>query len=226
MDCSILGFPVLHYLPEFTEIRVHLTGDFNQSSHPLLSPFPLAFSLSQHQDLFQWVGSSHQAAKVGALASASILLKNTQDWFPLKLTDLHNVQATLKSLLLHNNPKASILCYSAFFMVQLSHLYMSTGKAIPLTRWIFVSKVMSLLFNMLYVYHSFSSKELVSFNFVAAVTVCSDFGAQENKVSHHFHFFSICLPWNDGTESPMNSMKRWYYYRIMGANTFNESNIS
>ena len=54
----------------------------------------------------------------------------------------------------------------------------------------------------------------------------SDFGAQENKVSHHLHFFSIYLPWSDGTESPKNCMKRWYHYRIMCANTFNESNIS
>jgi len=53
MDCSTPGFPVLHYLPEFTQTHVHLTSDFNQSSHPLLSPFPLALSLSWHQDLFQ-----------------------------------------------------------------------------------------------------------------------------------------------------------------------------
>ena len=53
MDCSTPGFPVLHYLPEFTQTHVHLTSDFNQSSHPLLSPFPLALSLSWHQDLVQ-----------------------------------------------------------------------------------------------------------------------------------------------------------------------------
>ena len=91
----------------------------------------------------------------------------------------------------HNNSKASILCYPAFFMVQLSHLYMSTGKTIPLTRWIFVSKVTSLLFNMLSVCHSFSSKEQMSFNFMAAVTILSDFEAQENKICYCFQFFHI-----------------------------------
>ena len=66
-------------------------------------------------------------------------------------------------------------------MVQLSHPYMTTGKTIALTRWTFVGKVMSLLFQ------SFPSKEQVSFHFMAAVTICSDIGAQKNKVSHCFH---------------------------------------
>ena len=87
----------------------------------------------------------------------------TIDWF-----DLLAVQGTLKSLLQHHSSKASILWCSAFFMVQLSHPYMSTGKTIALTRWTFVSKVTSLLFK---VCHSFSSKEQASFNFMAAVTI-------------------------------------------------------
>ena len=66
------------------------------------------------------------------------------DWF-----DLLAVQGTLKSLLQHHSSKASILWHSAFFMVQLSHQYMTTGKALALTRWTFIDKVMSLLFNML-----------------------------------------------------------------------------
>ena len=78
-------------------------------------------------------------------------------------------------------------------MAQLSHLYMTTGKTIALTRWIFASKVMSLLFNMLSSLVITSSQEQVSFIFMAVVTICSDFGAQENKVSHCFHFSpSIC----------------------------------
>ena len=76
---------------------------------------------------------------------------------------------------------------SAFFIVQLSYPYMTTGKTIALTRWTFAGKVMSLLF------HSFSSKEQASFNFMAAVTICSDFGAQENKVCHCFSSFLIYL---------------------------------
>ena len=92
--------------------------------------------------------------------------------------DLLAVQGTLKSLVQHHSPKTSILWLSAFFMVQFSYPYMTTGKTIALTRWIFVGKVMSLLFNMLSrVGQSFSSKEQVSFNFKAAVTICSDFGA-------------------------------------------------
>ena len=64
MDCSIPGFPVLHYLPEFAQTQVHRVGDAMQPSHPLLSPSPPALNLSQHQGLFQWVSSSHWVAKV------------------------------------------------------------------------------------------------------------------------------------------------------------------
>ena len=106
--------------------------------------------------------------------------------------DLLAVQETLKSLQ-HNSSKASILQDSAFFMVQLSCPYMTTGKTKVLTRWNFVSKVISLLFTILSKFgHNFPFKEQTSFNFMAAVTVCSDFGAQENKVCHCFHSPSIC----------------------------------
>ena len=71
------------------------------------------------------------------------------DWYPLGWLDLFAVQGTLKSLLQHHSSKASIIQCSAFFMVQLSHLYMTTGKTIALIRWTFVGEVMSLLFNML-----------------------------------------------------------------------------
>ena len=71
-------------------------------------------------------------------------------------------------------------------MVQLSHLYMTTVKTIALIKWTFVGKVISLLFNQLS--NSLSSKEYASFNFMAAITICSDFGAQENQVCHCFHF--------------------------------------
>ena len=106
------------------------------------------------------------------------LISFRTDWF-----DLLAVQGTLKSLLQHYSSKASILQRSAFFIVQLSHPYMTTGKTIAFTRWTFVGKVMSLLFNML-------SRLVIAFlprskclNFTAAVTICGDFGAQENKLS-------------------------------------------
>ena len=82
-----------------------------------------------------------------------------------------------------------------------SHPYMTTGRTIALNRQTFVGKVMPLLFNMLQVRHCFSSKEQASFNFMAAVTICSDLGAQENKVCHCFHCFSIYLPSSDGLDA-------------------------
>ena len=83
-------------------------------------------------------------------------------------------------------------------MVQLSHLYTTTGKTIALTLQTFVCKVMSLLFNLLSKF-AIPSEEQTSFNFTAAVTICSDFGAQENKICHCFHFCPFYLPWSDGT---------------------------
>ena len=93
------------------------------------------------------------------------------DWF-----DPLAVQGTLKSLLQHHSSKASILQHSAFFIVQFSHLYMTTGKTIALTRQTFVDKVMSLLFNVLSRL-VIALKEQASFNFMAAVTICIDFEA-------------------------------------------------
>ena len=114
--------------------------------------------------------------------------------FRMDWLDLLAVQGTLKSLLQHYSSKASILRCSTFFKVQLSHPYMTTGKTTALTRQIFVHKV-SLLFNMLSRWViTFSSKEQASFNFMAAVIICSDFGAPKYKVSHCFHCSPIYLP--------------------------------
>ena len=99
-------------------------------------------------------------------------------------TDLFALQGNLRSLLQHLSSKASILQCSAFFMVQLSRPYMTTGKTIALTRWAFVSKVMSLLFNMLSrLVIAFLPRSKCLLIFKAAVTICSDFGAQENSLS-------------------------------------------
>ena len=112
------------------------------------------------------------------------------DWL-----DLLAVQGTLKSLPQHYSSKASILQCSAFFIVQLSHPYITAGKT--LTRRTFVDKVMSLLFNMLSrLVITFLPRKVFFFNFLAAITICSDFGAPQNKVSH---CFSIYLSWSDGT---------------------------
>ena len=118
------------------------------------------------------------------------------DWLGLLARE---AQGTLKSLLQYQSSKASILWCSAFFIVWLLHPYMTTGITIALTRQTFVGKVMSLLFNMLssLVIAFLPRSEIkFSFNFMAAVTTCSDFGAQKNKVSYCFHIY---LLWSDGT---------------------------
>ena len=116
-----------------------------------VAPSPPALNLSQHQGLFKWVSSSHHVAKywsfsfsISPSSAYSGLISFRMDWL-----DLLSVQGTLKSLLQHHSSKASILLHSAFFIVQLSHPYMTTGKTITFTRWTFVDKVMSLLFNVL-----------------------------------------------------------------------------
>ena len=151
MDCSTAGFPVHHQLPELAQTHVHRVSDAIQPSHPLSSPSLPAFYLAQHQGLFKWVSSLHQVAKVLEFQ----LQHQSSQWifrlisFRMDWLDLFAVQGTLKSLLQHQSSKASILWCSAFFIVQLSHPYLTTGKTTALTRWISIGKVMSLLFNML-----------------------------------------------------------------------------
>ena len=150
MDCSMSGFPVHHQPPELAQTHVHWVSNAIQPSHPLSSPSPPAINLSQHQGLFKWVSSSHQVAKVLELQlQHQSFQMNIQDWFPQDWLDVLAVQGTLKSLLQHHSSKTSILRSSAFFIVQLSHPYMTAGKTIALTRQTFAGKVMSLLFNML-----------------------------------------------------------------------------
>ena len=141
-DCSAIGFPVHHQLPELAQAHVHPVSDTIQSSHPLSSPSPPALNLSQHQGLFQWVSSSHQVARKHWNFTFSISPSNEHQAglisFRMDWLDLLAVQETLKSLLQHHSSKASILQCSAFFIVQLSHPYMTTGKTIALTGWNFV----------------------------------------------------------------------------------------
>ena len=121
------GFPVHHQPPGVTQTHVHGVGDAIQPFHPLSSPSPPIFNPSQHQGLFQWVSSSHQAAKVLSFSFSispsneySGLISFRMDWL-----DLLAVQGTLESLIQHHSSKASFLCLSAFFIVQLSHPYMT-----------------------------------------------------------------------------------------------------
>ena len=128
MNCSTSGLPVHYQLPEFIQTHVYWVGDAIQLPHPLWSPSPPAFNHSQHQGLFQWLSSSHQVAKYWSFSFSlspsneySGLVSFRMDWL-----DLLTVQGTLKSLQ-HHSLKASILQCSIFFMVQLSHPYMTTG---------------------------------------------------------------------------------------------------
>ena len=199
MNCSTPGLPVHHQLPEFTQTRVHWVGDAIQPSHPLLSPSPPALNLSQHQGLFKWVSSSHQVAiywsfsfNISPSNKHPGLIFLRMDWL-----DHLAVQGTLKRLLQHQSSKTSILRCLAFFIVQFSHPYMTTGKSTALTRWIFVGKVLSLLFNMLYrlviTFLQRSRRLFISWLQSPSAMILE---LPPNKVSH---YFPIYLPWSDGT---------------------------
>ena len=150
LNRSTPSLPVHHQLLKLAQTHVHCVSGAIQPSHPLLSPSPPAFNVSQHQGLFKWVSSSHQVDKLSQLhlqhqsSRYSKLIS-----FSMGLLDLLAVQGTVKSLLQYHSSKVSVLRGSAFFIVQLSHPYMTTGKTTALTRQNFVGKVMSLLFNML-----------------------------------------------------------------------------
>ena len=150
MDRGTPGFPILHYLPKFVQTHVHWVGDAIQPSHPLppllLLPlfFPSIRVLSNESTLHVgWPKYWSFSFSIRPSSEYLGLISFRIDWF-----DLLAVQGTLKSLLQHSS-KASVLQFSAFFMVQLSHQYMTNGKTTALTTQTYVSKVMSLLFSML-----------------------------------------------------------------------------
>ena len=153
MDYSTPGFPVHHQLPELTQTHVHPVDNAIQPPHPVSSLSPPAFNLSQYQDIYfqmsQFFASGGQ--RIGDSASASVLPMNIQDWFPLGVTGLISLQSKGHSRVFSNTTVQKHQFFSAqlYFIVQLSHPYMTTGKTIALIRRTFVGKVMSLLFNML-----------------------------------------------------------------------------
>ena len=149
MDCKTPGLPVYHQLPEFTQTHVHWVSDAIQPSHPLSSPSPPTFNLPQHQGLFnesvlciRWPKYWSFSFSISPSNEYSRLTLFRIDWL-----DLLAVQGTLKNLQ-HHSSKPSVLRRSAFFIVQLSHPHMTTGKTTALTRWTFVGKVTSLLLNL------------------------------------------------------------------------------
>ena len=160
---------------------------------PLLLPsiFPSIRIFSNKSVLcIQWPKYWSFSLSISPSNDYSGLLSFRIDWF-----DLLTVQGTLKS---SPAPQFESISSSALnlYEVQLSHLNMTTLKTIALTIWTFVSKVISLLFNMLS--RLAIAFEQASFNFVATVTIYRDFGAQENKICHCFQFFPIYLSLSDG----------------------------
>ena len=198
MNRSTPGLPFHHQLPEFTQTQVHRVSDAIQPSHPLSSPSPPAPNPSHHQSLFQWVNSSHEVAKVLELQlqhqSFQWIFRN--DFYRMDWLDLLAVQGTLKSLLQHHSSKASILRCSAFFTVQLSHPFMTTGKTIALTRRTLVGKVMSLLLNMLsrlvITFLPRSKRLLISWLQSPSVVILEPPKIKSDTVS-------TVSPWSDGT---------------------------
>ena len=148
VDCTMTGFPSLHHLPDFAQTHVHWVDDAIQPSHPLSPPFllplisPSIRVFSNESALcIRWPNYWSFSHSISPSDEHSGLTSFRMDWL-----DLLAVQGTLKRLLQHHHSKASILWHSAFFIVQLSHSYMITGKTIALTRRTFVDKVMSLLY--------------------------------------------------------------------------------
>ena len=197
MNRSPPGLPVHHQLPEFIQTQVHRELVM-PSSHlivcrPLLLLHPIPPSIrvfsSESVLCLRWPKYWSFSFSISPFNEYSGLISFRIDWL-----DLLAVQGTLKSLLHHHSSKASILWRSVFFIVRLSHPYMTTGKTIAVTGWLFVGKVMSLLFNMLSrLVIAFLPRSSVLIS-DTVVTICSDLGAQENKVCHCFHCFPIYLP--------------------------------
>ena len=196
MNHSTAGLPVHH-----PTLKVHPNPyPLSRWCHPTISssviPFsscPQSFPASGSFQMSQLFTSGGQS--IGISASTSVLPMNTQDWSLLGWTGWISLQSKgLSSVFSYTTvQKHQFFRAQAFFIVQLSHPYMTTGKTKALTRWTFVDIVMSLLFSML-------SRLVIAFlprskclNFMAAITICSDLGAQKNTVRHCFHCFH-CFP--------------------------------
>ena len=201
MDCSMPGFPVHHQLPDllkFMSIESVMPSKHLILCHPLLllpSIFPSIRVFSSESVLrIRWPKYWSFSFSISPSNEYSVMISFRMHWF-----DLLAAQGTLKGLLQHHSSKASILRCSAFFIVQLSHPHMTIGKTIALSRWIFVGKVMSLLFNML-------SRLVIAFlprckcPIISWLQIPSAVILEPRKiVCPCFHCFPIYLPWSDGT---------------------------
>ena len=195
MNCSTPGLPVHHQLPELTQLMSTesvMPSNYLILCRPLLllhSIFPSIRVFSNESVLYiKW--PKYWSFSISPSNEYSGLISFRIDWL-----DLLAVQGTHNSLLQHHISKTSILQCSAFFIVQLSHPYMTTGKTIALTRWTFVDKVMSLLFNMLsrlvITFLPRSKHLLISWLQSPPAVILEP---PQNKVCHCFHCFPIYLP--------------------------------
>ena len=191
-----LSFTVSQSLLKLMSIVSMMPSNHLILCHPLLlltSIFPSIRVFSNESVLcIRW--PNYGSFGISLSNKYSGLISFRMDWL-----DLLAVQGTLKSLHQHHSSKASVLQCSAFFMVQLSHTYMTTGENNSFHYMELCHQVMSLLYNML-------SRVVIAFlprrkclNFMAAVTICSDFGGQENRICHCFHFPPFCLLWSSET---------------------------
>ena len=194
------GFPVLHHLPDLLKLK---SVEWVMPSNHLLLCCPLLLLPSMFPNIRVFSNESALRIRWPKYWSFSFIISPSSDYsglisFRVDWFDLLAVQGTLMSLLQHHSLKVSILRCSAFFMVQLSHPYMTTGKTIALTLGTFVNKVMSLL-NMLSRFVLAFLPRSKCLYFKAAVTIHRDSGAQENKICHCFPFFPSYLLWSDRT---------------------------
>ena len=190
MKCSMPGLPITNSQSPPKSMPNELVMPLNHLilCCPLLllpSSFPSIRIFSNEPALhIRWPKYCSFSFNISPSKEHPGLISIRMDWLD-RLAD----QGTRKDLLQHHSSKASLLRCSAFFIVQLSHPYMTTGKNIAFTRWTFVDKVMSLLFNMLSILVITFLPRSKCLNFMAAVTICNDFGAQKNKVSHCFPIY-------------------------------------
>ena len=199
MDCTTPGLPVSYPLLDFTQVHVHCIGD---AIHPL-TPSSSALNLSQHHRFssesavgIRWPKYILELQHWYYYQQYSGLISPKTDWVYLLA-----VQGTLSSLLQHHSLKASVLLCSAFFIVQPSQLYMTTGKTIALTIWDFCWQSDVYVFNTL-------SRFVIAFLPRSKCLLLlwlshhhSDFRAQEEEICHYFHISPLYLPWSNGTGS-------------------------
>ena len=222
MDCSTPGFPVTREpTPGAWSNPCPSSRRCLQPSHPLLSPSP-ALNL-QHQSLsnesvlpIRW--PKYWSFSISPSNEHSGLISFRMDWL-----DLLVVQGTLKSLLQHHSSKASILWCLAFFMVQFSHPYMTTGKTIALTRWTFVGKVMSLLLNMLSrLVITFLPRSKHLLICMAAITICSDFGPPGNSPNSLIFAVLILQFFIQNLRETLNGFQKYTGFKSMAMENWKE----